>query len=66
MVDYAEFFADLDRKLGQERYHIGHYFALPERDERLRMFCLLLDDRTSEVLLTSYCVEYYDETPLPR
>lgn len=65
VVSYAEFFEDMDRKLGQERYHIGHYFALPERDERLRMFCLLLDDRTSEVLLTSYCVEYYDETLLP-
>jgi len=29
VVSYAEFFEDMDRKLGQERYHIGHYFALP-------------------------------------
>lgn len=65
VVDYAEFFTDLDEKLRSERYHIAHYFALPERDERLRCFCLLLDDRTAEVLITSYCIGYYDETPLP-
>jgi len=65
VADYAAFYADLDEKLGRERYHLAHYFALPERDERLRLFCLLLDDETAQVLIASYYIEYYDETPLP-
>ena len=65
VVDYAAFFTDLDEKLRDEHFHIGHYFAVPEHEERLRFYCLLLDDRSGRVLITSHVVEYYDECELP-
>lgn len=70
VVEYAEFYNDLKSKLAGEEFHIGHYFAMPECGadgvvERLRMICLLLDDKSSQVLLTSYTVGYYDEQELP-
>ncbi len=63
-VSYAEFHADLAQKLSDSRYHTAHYFALPEGG-RMRFYCLLLDDTTSEVLLTSHVMEYYDDCALP-
>lgn len=64
-VGYAEFYNDLAEKLRDERYHIGHYFALPDELHRLHFYCLLLDDDTSSVLLTSFAMDYYAEDPLP-
>ncbi len=65
VVDYAEFYRDVDYKLRDEEMHIGHYFAHPEKGEQLRMICLLLDDRRGQVLIISYVVAYYDECELP-
>lgn len=65
VVSYAEFYSDLEQKLSEERFHLAHYFALPERGERLRFFALLLDDQTAEVLITSFALEYYDAGELP-
>lgn len=64
-VSYAEFYEDLRVKLGDERYHIAHYFARPEHGERMRFYCLLLDDAEGRVLVTSFVMEYYDATELP-
>lgn len=61
---YAEFHDDLAGKLADARYHVAHYFALPSGD-RLRFFCLLLDDAEGKVLLASHALEYYEETALP-
>lgn len=63
-ASYAEFYADLAAKLADARYHIAHYFALPLGD-RLRFFCLLLDDTEAKVLIASHAMEYYDEQELP-
>lgn len=63
-VSYAAFYDDLAAKLADERYHIAHYFALPS-DDRLRFFCILLDDSTAQVLLTSHAMDYYEEQALP-
>ena len=63
-TSYAEFYADIAAKLADARYHIAHYFALPA-DDRLRFFCLLLDDATGQVLIASFAMEYYDEGELP-
>lgn len=63
-TSYAEFYADIAAKLADARYHIAHYFALPAED-RLRFFCLLLDDATGQVLIASFAMEYYDEGELP-
>ena len=63
-VGYAEFYDDLARRLADARYHVAHYFALPSGD-RLRFFCLLLDDREGKVLLASHALAYYEETALP-
>ncbi len=59
-VSYAEFHADLDARLGDPRYHVAHYFALPDGD-RMRFVCLLLDDAEHRVLIASHTMEYYDE-----
>lgn len=63
-ASYAEFHADLTEKLADPRYHVAHYFALPE-EGRMRFYCLLLDDATSQVLVASHVLEYYDEGVLP-
>ena len=63
-VSYADFYNDLAAKLADVRYHVAHYFALPSGD-RLRFFCLLLDDSTGQVLLASHAMGYHDETALP-
>ena len=66
VVSYAAFYDDLAARLRDERYHVAHYFALPDEAEtHLRFFCLLLDDATAEVLLTSFVMDYYAECPLP-
>ncbi len=65
VVDYAEFYTDLDLKLREEEYHLAHYFALPEKGERLRLYALLLNDATAEVLITSHAIAYYDNPELP-
>lgn len=63
-TDYAAFYADLAEKLADARYHIAHYFALPSED-RMRFFCLLLDDAEGRVLVASFSTGYYDEGALP-
>lgn len=65
VVEYAAFYADLDQKLGEEHFHLAHYFALPEHEERLRFYCLLLDDRRGEVLISTFVTDYYDSCELP-
>ncbi len=52
-VDYDEFYDDLATRLADVRRHVAHYFALPDGD-RLRFFCLLLDDAEGRVLLASH------------
>ncbi len=64
-VDYAEFYADLDLKLAEPRFHLAHYFALPERGERLRFYALLLDDVEQKVMICSHAMQYYEEGELP-
>lgn len=63
-IPYAAFYEDMHLKLAEQRYHIAHYFARPE-EGRMKMYCLLLDDEESRVMITSYSTDYYDETELP-
>ncbi len=63
-IDYASFYEELATRLTENRYHIAHYFAVPH-DNQLRAFCLLLDDQTHQVLITSYTIAYYDTPLLP-
>lgn len=63
-VSYAAFYEDLSARLADARYHVAHYFALPAGD-RMRFFCLLLDDAENRVLITSHATDYYDEAELP-
>ncbi len=65
LSDYAAFYTDLDEKLSREEFHLAHYFALPEKGERLRFYALLLNDLTGEVLIGSHAMHYYDEGELP-
>ena len=63
-VSYAAFYEDLSARLADARYHVAHYFALPAGD-KMRFFCLLLDDAENRVLITSHATDYYDEAELP-
>ncbi len=63
-VSYADFYDDLCAKLAEPRYHLAHYFARPE-EGRMRFYALLLDDDASQVLITSFATDYYDDTALP-
>lgn len=63
-VSYADFYDDLCVKLADPRYHLAHYFALPE-EGRMRFYALLLDDVASQVLVTSFATDYYDDTAPP-
>ena len=63
-VDYAAIYNDLKERLGDERYHIAHYFATPEA-ARLKFYIILLDDQEQRVMLSSFAMEYYDEVALP-
>ena len=63
-IAYADFYDLLCGWLADERCHVAHYFALPAGD-RMRFYCLVLDDAEGRVLVTSHATGYYDETDLP-
>lgn len=58
-VDYPTFYDDLATRLADPHCHLAHYFARMEQ-ERLRFYCILLDDRAGQLLLTSFAMDYYD------
>lgn len=60
VVDYSELYADLKERMTDARYHVAHYFA-SEYADGLKFYLLLLDDQTSEVLITSFVPDYYAE-----
>ena len=62
-VCYADLYEDLCQRMKQVRYHVAHYFALPQ-ENRLRFYCILLDDEQHQILLTSHSMDYYDEGEL--
>ena len=63
-IAYADFYDLLCGWLADERCHVAHYFALPSGN-RMRFYCLVLDDAEGRVLITSHATGYYDETALP-
>ena len=63
-ISYASFYELMRTWLADERYHVGHYFALPSGD-RMRFYALVLDDAEGRVLITSHATGYYDDTALP-
>lgn len=63
-VDYAALYDDLRERLKQERYHVAHYFALPD-GSLLRFYIVLLDDEEHRIMLASFTMDYYDDTALP-
>ncbi len=63
-VGYAALYDDLRERLKQERYHVAHYFALPD-DSQLRFYIILLDDEEHRIMLASFTMDYYDATALP-
>ena len=60
VVEYVDLYNDLQERMRDERYHVGHYFA-QEIAEGLKFYMILLDDQTSEVLITSFVPDYYAE-----
>ncbi|MBO5972434.1 MAG: NADH-quinone oxidoreductase subunit C [Alistipes sp.] len=60
VVEYVDLYNDLKERMCDVRYHVGHYFAV-EIENGLKFYLLLLDDETSEVLITSFVPDYYAE-----
>ena len=52
-VDYAALYDDLLERLKQERYHVAHYFALPD-GSLLRFYIGRLDDQEHPIMLASF------------
>ncbi len=63
-VDYIDLYNDLAERMRDERYHPAHYFAA-QTAEGLRFFLLLLDDRESTVMISSFVPDYYSEEGMP-
>ena len=63
-VGYAALYEDLSERLKQRRYHVVHYFAVPD-GEALRFYLLLADDEEHRVMISSFRMEYYDDVALP-
>ena len=61
---YAALYEDLSERLKQRRYHVVHYFAVPD-GEALRFYLLLADDEEHRVMISSFRMEYYDDVALP-
>ena len=62
-VEYLDLYKDLVERMQDKRYHIAHYFAT-EVEKGLKFFILLLDDKTGEVLISSFQPDYYSEEGL--
>lgn len=56
VLPYADFFQQLCRALERESCHIASYFGVPESDA-LRLYCLMLDDASGEVMIASCLLE---------
>lgn len=63
VVDYVALYNDIKERMTDSRYHVAHYFAT-EVESGLRFFILILDDQTSEVLISSFAPDYYSEEGL--
>ena len=59
-VDYVELYGDLKERMMDDRYHVAHYFAT-EIEQGLKFYIIILDDVTSEVLISSFVPYYYTE-----
>ena len=63
-MDYTEFYNDVVEMLTDERYHIGDYFGYSTL-EGLKLIAIILDDKSSEVVIASHLFHYYCEDSLP-
>ena len=60
VVEYTELYNDLKERMTDENYHVAHYFAT-EIENGLKLYLILLNDATGEVLLSSVIPDYYTE-----
>lgn len=65
VLPYADFFQQLCRALERESCHIASYFGVPESDA-LRLYCLMLDDASGEVMIVSCFLEGYGKDQVSR
>ena len=65
VLPYADFFQQLYRALERESCHIASYFGVPESDA-LRLYCLMLDDASGEVMIVSCLLEGYGKDQVSR
>lgn len=68
VIPYAAFSSDMSAMLGEqaEQYHCAAYFAVPLPSEGgLKFYALVARDTTSEVLIASHEMDYYQQGRLP-
>ena len=60
LVEYVDLYNDLKERMSGSNYHVAHYFAT-EVENGLKFYIILLDDSSSEVLISSFQPDYYAE-----
>ncbi|MBP3290359.1 MAG: NADH-quinone oxidoreductase subunit C [Alistipes sp.] len=63
-VEYAALYEDLKERLTLDRFHVAHYFAVPDNNQ-LRFYIIVLDDAEHKIMTASFSMEYYDDVALP-
>ncbi len=59
-VEYADLYQEASRLLADADYHIAHYFAVPQKDNSLRFFFIMLDDAAHRVMTCSFVSDYWN------
>lgn len=64
VLPYAQFYADVRELLKNEHFHCAHYFGAPDARGTV-FYCLLLNDESGKVWISSWLSDYYEEREHP-
>jgi Ni,Fe-hydrogenase III large subunit len=60
VLPYAQFYEDVRELLVNEHFHCAHYFGVPDTQGTI-FYCLLLNDESGKVWISSWQRNYYEE-----
>lgn len=60
VLPYAQFYDDARELLANENFHCAHYFGVPDAQGTI-FYCLLLNDESAKVWISSWQLGYYEE-----
>lgn len=64
VLPYTLFYQDVKELLTNENFHCAHYLGVPH-PQGVLFYCLLLNDESARVWITSWLYEYYAEDEYP-